>query len=69
MAGDDPSVTELIPTNSDLIDLTREGWPEEALIILNDAETSLRNGNFQEFGIALDELRAFLRNLSQKNKD
>ena len=42
---------------------------EEALIILNNAETSLRNGNFQEFGIALDELKVFLHNLSQKSKD
>lgn len=40
-----------------------EGWPTEALELLDRAEVRLRNGDWQGFGQALQELRALLERL------
>ena len=36
-------------------------WPVEALALLERAESSARNGDWQGFGAALEELRSLLR--------
>ncbi|MFC1660648.1 UPF0182 family protein [Gemmatimonadota bacterium] len=41
------------------------GWPREALDLLEEAEARLREGDWNGFGQALDELRALLRRLSE----
>lgn len=41
-----------------------EGWPREALELLNRAEERLRGGDWAGFGVALEELRALLREIS-----
>lgn len=41
-----------------------ELWPQEALDLLDVAETRLKDGDWAGFGQALEELRALLRNLS-----
>jgi len=38
-------------------------WPREALALLERAEARLRSGDFAGFGVALQELEAFLRRL------
>ena len=40
------------------------GWPQEALDLLDRAETSLREGDWTGFGQALEELRTLLSGLS-----
>lgn len=40
------------------------GWPREALDLLDQAESRLREGDWAGFGAALDELRSVLRNAS-----
>jgi uncharacterized membrane protein (UPF0182 family) len=39
-------------------------WPQEALELLNEAESRLRDGDWAGFGAALEELRSLLRSLS-----
>jgi uncharacterized membrane protein (UPF0182 family) len=39
-------------------------WPQEALDLLDEAETHLRDGDWAGFGRALEQLRTLLRNLS-----
>jgi uncharacterized membrane protein (UPF0182 family) len=41
-----------------------EAWPQEALDLLDRAESLLREGDWAGFGEALEELRALLRDLS-----
>ena len=40
-------------------------WPREALDLLDQAEASLREGDWTGFGAALTELRALLADLSK----
>jgi hypothetical protein len=44
--------------------LDRALWPQEALDLLDRAESLLREGDWSGFGEALAELRAYLRGLS-----
>ncbi len=41
-------------------------WPQEALDLLDEAESRLREGDFQGFGAALEELRSMLERLSRE---
>ena len=49
--------------------LDRSQWPAEALALLEEAEASLRAGNFEGFGDALDELKVMLQRLSREGGD
>ena len=44
-------------------------WPAAALEILNRAEDRLRQGDWQGFGVALEELKALLRSLGPESGD
>lgn len=65
MSGDTPPILEPTLVGADLPAVDRGRWPAEALALLEEAEASLRAGDFQGFGVALDELKALLRRLSQ----
>ena len=64
IAGD--TAPELTPGEGalDLPTLDVDEWPAEALTLLDVADSALRDGDFQGFGEALDELRALLERLS-----
>ena len=66
MSGDTPPLIEPTLVGVDLPSVDRDRWPAEALALLEDAEARLRAGDFQGFGIALDELKALLQRLSQE---
>ncbi len=55
-AGGEPAAALGLPSPSQ--------WPQEALDLLDQAESRLRSGDWAGFGQALEELRALLRNLS-----
>ena len=62
----DPSAPQLTLAEGSLDrpSLDTDQWPEEALALLDAADTALRTGDFQGFGEALAELRALLGRLS-----
>jgi uncharacterized membrane protein (UPF0182 family) len=47
------------------VDIPVGEWPAAALDLLDEAETRLRAGDWQGFGVALEELRTLLRQLEQ----
>ena len=51
--------------DADVASPERSGWPSEALALLEGADAALRAGDFQRFGVALDELRSLLQNLAE----
>jgi uncharacterized membrane protein (UPF0182 family) len=55
-AGEEPTPAAGLPSPSQ--------WPQEALDLLDRAESRLRSGDWAGFGDALEELRALLQNLS-----
>lgn len=44
-----------------------QAWSQEALDMLEEADTRLREGDFQGFGEALEELRVLLERLARES--
>lgn len=44
----------------------QSGWPSEALTLLEGAQAALRAGDFQGFGVALDELKSLLESFVEE---
>jgi hypothetical protein len=47
----------------------RTDWPREALDLLNQAESSLRDGDWAGYGRLLGELRALLEGVNDQRPD
>ncbi len=63
-AGDEPPETDVSERSPQNVLGPSEGWPQEALHLLDEAEGRLRAGDWTGFGNALDELRVLLRSIS-----